>query len=91
MGAVNLPVCLLDLVCRSVGANVQLVVELRLLDHLGWFLATARFVLGEIAGCFVAVLLLALFLREVLGVGRGHAWSEVSCVCLAGRVAASCR
>lgn len=60
----NLPVCLLDLVCRSAGADVQLVVELRLLDHLGWFFATARRVLGEMAGCFVAVVLLALFLRR---------------------------
>jgi hypothetical protein len=34
---VNLPICLLDLVLSSRGADIQLVVELCLLDHLGRF------------------------------------------------------
>jgi hypothetical protein len=38
IGAVNLPVGLLDVVLCCIGADAQRVIELCLLDHLGWFL-----------------------------------------------------
>jgi hypothetical protein len=57
---VNVPVCLLDLVLGGGGADAQLVVELGLFDHVGWFVVlttrlSSRGIDGRVVGAVVVV------------------------------------
>lgn len=86
----NVPVCLLDLVLGGGGADTQLVIELGLFDHLGWFVVLKtrlssgnRWVVVEVAVAVTVADDVCLATRSEVGRVR----SELSCVPRTGQVA----